>query len=364
MSSDNTAPVCDAGVQQQRVFRVCGRHFFLTYPRCPVDRDYALSSFCAWFSDKLCGVTVAVEQHRDGTPHLHCALSFTNRFDVKNARVFDFDFGGSSWHPNIQQCRDLKAVLRYVVKYGDYVSEGSHFGVDVAQNSSRLSEVAKRALQGDSLLTICNDNPGMFLLHKRKFEELVTWHSEQSALAAIQEKALSIPSRLLLISADALSVLNEAEKEILTWLRVNITAQARPFKSKQLYLYGPPNSGKTSFLRVLMTVLPTYVMPTEDFYDLFDQTRHQLVILDEFRAQKTIQFLNQWSDGQMMPIRKKGSQSLKTKNLPLIICSNFSIREAYSKSDDAHLEALQTRFLSIRCDNLFNLVKALESAFE
>lgn len=344
-------------------FRVCGRHFFLTYPRCPIDRQYAISAFCAWFSDKLCGVTVAVEKHGDGTPHLHCALSFTQRFDVKNARVFDFDFGGLVYHPNIQTARDLPAVLRYVTKYGDFTSEGSHFGVDPSKNPSRLNEIAKRALSGSSLLTICDENPGMFLLHKKKFEELVTWHAEQTLLASLQEKALSIPSRLMLISAELLSSLSEPEKEILTWLRVNIIAGPRVFKSKQLYLYGPPNSGKTSFLRVLMTVLPTYVMPMEDFYDLFDQSRHSLVILDEFRAQKTIQFLNQWSDGQVMSVRKKGSQSLKTKNLPLIICSNFSIREAYSKSDDAHLEALQTRFLSVRCDNCFNLVKCLEQAF-
>jgi len=359
----SVAPPDAVGAGRRRgEFRVCGKHFFITYPRCPVAADYATSWFLSNYPEAI-GLTVAREEHADGSPHLHVAVSFGTRKDVRNAQYFDFDFDGLSFHPNIQLARDLQSVLRYVTKYGDFTSEGCHVGVDVAQKVSRLAEIAKAAISGQSLLSLCNDAPGVFLLHKRKIEELVIWHQTQSALAALQATSLLIPSRLVSSSLEQISSLNASEREVLSWLGENIILGPRPFKQRQLYLYGPPNSGKTSLLALLMTVLPTYVMPMEDFYDLFDESMHKLVIMDEFRAQKTIQFLNQWADGQIMCVRKKGSQAIKSKNLPMVICSNFSIREAYSKTDDAHLEALLSRFICVRVEKLFSLIDLLKVQF-
>lgn len=69
----------------------------------------------------------------------------------------------------------------------------------------------------------------------------------------------------------------------------------------------------------------------EDFYDFYDDDQYDLIVLDEFKGQKTIQHMNRWLDGQKMTIRKKGSQGLKTKNLPIIIISNYSPQEVYHK---------------------------------
>lgn len=352
----------DAIAAERGGFRLQGRHLFLTYPRCPVERDYAFNWLCALETDAyLDGITVARELHSDGTPHLHACLSYSARRNIVNARHFDLEIGRYVWHPNIVVARSETAVRHYVEKHGDFISDGSHLKPLAAAKQPKLAAIAQSAVSGGSLLDLFKEYPGQFLLHKRKIEELITWYSHQASLMEVFAKHALLGPALASATVDQLAGLNEGEREVLTWLGTNLgEGTVRPFKAKQLYLYGPPNSGKTSLLRIVMMFVPTYIMPTEDFYDLYDEKVHRLVVLDEFRAQKTIQFLNQWSDGQMMSLRKKGSQCLKARNTGLIVCSNFSIREAYSKSDDAHLESILTRFSSIRVSGLWNLIKLLQ----
>lgn len=48
-----------------------------------------------------------------------------------------------------------------------------------------------------------------------------------------------------------------------------------------------------------------------------------------------------------MNLRIKGGQIMKTKNLPVIICSNHSIVDGYSKAKHVSVNALETRFEQI-----------------
>ncbi len=72
-------------------------------------------------------------------------------------------------------------------------------------------------------------------------------------------------------------------------------------------------------------------MPPEDFYDSYDEEFHQLVVFDEFRGQKKLCTLNRWLQGGDFTVARKGSQFVKTKNLPFIFLSNFSPQAAYPK---------------------------------
>ena len=83
----------------------------------------------------------------------------------------------------------------------------------------------------------------------------------------------------------------------------------------------------------------------EDFYDFYEDENYDLVVLDEFRGQKTIQFLNMWTQGGIMNVRKKGSQTMKTRNLPFIVLSNYPLDLVYK--DPSKIETLKTRFLEI-----------------
>lgn len=97
-------------------------------------------------------------------------------------------------------------------------------------------------------------------------------------------------------------------------------------------------------------------MPTEDFYDSFDEEAHELVVFDEFKGQKSLVFLNRWLQGDPFTIRVKGAQILKSKNLPFIFLSNFSPYDCY-KVHDASYDAFLTRLNVVHLDSPIEIEK-------
>lgn len=79
--------------------------------------------------------------------------------------------------------------------------------------------------------------------------------------------------------------------------------------------------------------LNTFSIPTDEDYNDFYSDDCDLAVLDEFRGQRTIQWLNQFLQGSMMTIKKKGTQTIKLKNVPTIILSNYPLEEVYTHAD-------------------------------
>jgi len=147
-----------------------------------------------------------------------------------------------------------------------------------------------------------------------------------------------------------------ATKRLSAWVNSNVFS-LRPLRHPQMYLHGPPRTGKTTFVQLLEKYLRIYHFPMdEDFYDFYDDELYDLIVLDEFRGQKTIQHLNRWLDGQKMTYRKKGSQGLKTKNLPIIIISNYSPQEVYHKvAEHGRLDSFLDRLEIIEVREMLEL---------
>jgi len=184
------------------------------------------------------------------------------------------------------------------------------------------------------------------MINKRKIEEYESWvRCEQSK----KQKVTWIPP--------SLDGLTDANLQIAKWICSNIR-QNRPFKAPQLYIHGPRNLGKTSLVEWLEKSLSVYHMPTtEEFYDHYSDD-YDLVVIDEFKGQKTIQFLNQFLQGSNMPIRKKGSQGMKSKNLPVVILSNYALSECYVKAaNDGRLNTLECRLEIVEIDSFIDFYK-------
>lgn len=57
-----------------------------------------------------------------------------------------------------------------------------------------------------------------------------------------------------------------------------------------------------------------------------------LIVLDEFLGQRSVTYMNELCEGGHMWMSQKGEQPvLKTKNIPVIVLSNHSLEEIYSK---------------------------------
>ncbi len=82
----------------------------------------------------------------------------------------------------------------------------------------------------------------------------------------------------------------------------------------------------------------------EDFDDEYENNTYDLIVIDEFKGQRKLTWINKFVEGAPMSLRKKGSQYLKTDNPPVVILSNYNLEQCYSKVKDWRLEPFRARF--------------------
>jgi len=337
------APPKEMKRSEKKGFRMAGKNFTITFPQCDVKKEVAVERIEQKFGSELKGYLVCEEAHKDGTPHLHVFLQFHNRKNFKTEKCFDF-IGGQ--HGNYQVTKSVKAWVEYCTKGPNYVAKGVDVEAIKKKKAQKNEEVALSIMAGESIAEINKKHPGYVMINKRKLEEYESWIKCESAK---KQKIDWIPPKL--------DGLTDANLQIATWICSNIR-QNRAFKAPQLYIWGARNLGKTSLVEWLEKYLSVYHMPTtEEFYDLYSDD-YDLVVIDEFKGQKTIQWMNQFLQGSPMPIRKKGSQSMKYKNLPVVILSNYRLSECYVKAaNDGRLSTLEARLEVVEVEKFIDFYK-------
>ena len=292
------------------------------------------------WKDDLKGYIVCEEQHKDGTPHLHVYLQFHDRIHTRQLDYFDFI---ADKHGNYQVAKSQRGSVDYVTKAGNYIVKGLDVEQIKKKKSSKSTDVAKMLMDGKSLSEINEVDPGYFMVNKRKLEDYEQWVSVEKHK---KSKDAWIPP--------CIYALTDANLQIAKWIVSNVRS-IRKFKAPQLFITGPKNLGKTSLIEWLSKSLSVYHIPqTEDFYDLYSDD-YDLVVFDEFKGQKTIQWMNLFLQGSPMNIRKKGSQYMKMKNLPVIILSNYTLGDCYPKArDDGRLDTLLARVDVVEVDSFID----------
>ncbi len=108
-------------------FRINAKNYFLTYPKCSLAKEEALSQLQNLETpvNKLF-IRVCRELHENGEPHLHVLIQFEGKFQCKNNRFFDLVSPSRSahFHPNIQGAKSSTDVKAYVEKDGDFIDFG------------------------------------------------------------------------------------------------------------------------------------------------------------------------------------------------------------------------------------------------
>lgn len=321
-------------------FRMAGKNFTITFPQCDVKKEVAVARIEQKYESELKGYLVCEEDHKDGTPHLHVFLSFLKKKNFKGEGCFDFIAGQ---HGNYQVTKSVRDWVTYCTKGPNYVAKGVDVESIKKKKSPKNEEVAQSIIAGKSLAEINHSNAGYVMINKRKIEEYESWIKCENSK---KQKLEWVPP-----STDGLT---DANLQIAKWICSNIRVD-RKFKAPQLYVHGPRNLGKTSLIEWLEKYLSVYHMPTtEEFYDQYSDD-FDLVVVDEFKGQKTIQWMNQFLQGSAMPIRKKGSQAMKYKNLPVVILSNYGLSECYPKAaNDGRLSTLECRLEVVEVDSFID----------
>lgn len=329
-SSPSTSP----SPAPSKKFRLASKKFFLTFPQCSVTKEQAQERLQNKFPEELEWFIIGEEKHQDGTPHLHLALCFHNQKSVTRPDYFDF-IGDK--HGNYQTMKSQQNCVKYVVKGGIYVQNGIDVASVLAKKASKSAFVAKQILDGKTIKEVAEEDPGFFMMNKRKIEEYEAFVK--------RHKNLNLQEWKKIPDADICDYDEISDMEISAWLNLNVK-EPREFRQPQLYIYGPPKLGKSTLISNLEKYLRVYHIPRdEDFYDGYDDDLYDLAVLDEAKSTKTMQWMNQWLDGQKFYLRQKGRQYLKTKNIPTIVLSNYSLEHNYKKLyEKGELEPLLTRF--------------------
>lgn len=313
----------------------------LTYPQCGITAETALNRAIALFAPKEPKLIVACsEKHADGTPHIHVVVQLGKKPNYTTSAFADPIGGKHGDYRPIKGRDGLLKSVKYLMKDGDFVFHGvpdlAAWIEDRKAKKGTLHQIAAMAKAGKTLRDIDAAFPSSVMLHQDKIRKYIEF---QKSVAQEAEKEEWKDPEIELGWSDA-------ARKVANWLRL-AAAGPLPYGQQHLFLHGPTGVGKTSLIMWLSRFFAVYHVPMgEAFYD-FLSSSHQILVLDEFKAQKTITWMNSLLGGSPMTLRKKGSQFLKTKNTPTIVLSNYTLRECYHQVTDAKFETISRRLLQV-----------------
>ena len=206
----------------------------------------------------------------------------------------------------------------------------------------RISDQIVSSLQSGASMDDLDDQfPSFLLLHHSQVQRYVDFRSLKSKRRAFQARSQT-PVCVRPASNSAMLCVSQ----ISAWINKNVR-QVRQHRQKQLWIQGPPGCGKTSLIMFLEKEfdLSVYWWPKDEkWMDAYSDGCYDLIVLDEFRAQKMITELNPILSGDPVPVSRRCTEPLvKRDNLPVIILSNFDPETCYHKCMPSQLAPLLDR---------------------
>jgi len=213
---------------EERRFRYNARKVFLTYPRCDLSMQDMLEGLASIRPyQQHC---ISQENHADGGRHLHVLLQYSTPINTTNERYFDVQ----GYHPNITKPRDVKDVLKYIKKDGNFLEDWPV--------KRGYAEILSEATDKENFMSLMRENqPKDFVLNQERIEYYADKYYERPP-SPYQQIFEPQPWRLPSQINDWVST--EFPKQgILLYYNLD-----RP---KSLWICGPSRSGKTAWARSL-----------------------------------------------------------------------------------------------------------------
>ncbi|ACP41023.1 replication associated protein Rep [Cotton leaf curl Gezira virus] len=317
-------------------FRINSKNYFLTYPKCSLTKEEALSqlqNLQTPTNKKF--IKICRELHENGEPHLHVLIQFEGKFNCKNQRFFDLVSPNRSahFHPNIQGAKSSSDVKSYIDKDGDTLEWGE-FQIDgrSARGGQQTANDAYAAAlnagsKAEALRVITGVSSKDFVLQ---------FHNLNSNLERIfQEPPAPYVSPFLSSSFD------QVPEELEEWAAENVVdAAARPSRPISIVIEGESRTGKTVWARSLgphnylcgHLDLSPKVFSNDAWYNVIDDVDpHYLKHFKEFMgAQKD------WQSNT-----KYREQSIKG-SCHIFLCNQvpiLHIKEYLDEEKNAHLKS-------------------------
>ncbi|ADO40861.1 replicase [Bhendi yellow vein India virus [India:Sonipat:EL12:2006]] len=228
-------------------FKINAKNYFLTYPKCSLTKEEALSQFLNLqtpVNKKF--IRICRELHEDGEPHLHVLIQFEGKFKCQNYRFFDLvsPTRSAHFHPNIQGAKSSSDVKSYIDKDGD-ILEWGEFQIDgrSARGGQQTANDAYAAAlnagsKSEALRVIKELAPKDFVLQ---------FHN----LNANLDRIFTHPPAPY-VSPFSSSSFDQVPEELEEWACENVVdAAARPLRPQSIVIEGDSRTGKTMWARSL-----------------------------------------------------------------------------------------------------------------
>lgn len=260
--------------------RIQAKGWFLTYPRCDLEKERVLP-----FLEEIGEIkdyVIAKEFHEDGTPHLHVFVSYVRKITLTPRK---FDLG--TIHGNYQVSKSWNAVKRYCKKGGDFIA---NFDTD-----SAMAKQGKRNLRlyTDNLKDLIAEG----LIHPSQLSRVIDGRKIYESMFKDKEEIIDIE------------------------------------KKRHFWWYGESNAGKSYKLRQLRKLDPSNWFQIPPNNDWKGYNNEKYLYFDEFKGQVTIQALNTICDGGSKMNTKGGTVVLR-QDVVVYILSNYQIDGCYTVNCD------------------------------
>lgn len=102
-----------------------------------------------------------------------------------------------------------------------------------------------------------------------------------------------------------------------------------------------------------------YLLPQDDWYDLYEDSDYDLAVIDEFHGNKKLQFLHEWCQGAPCSLKRRCTAPIiKRKHIPTIIISNYSLEDCYRnvyEKNPSYLDPLKRRLKIVEVTEMIKI---------
>lgn len=292
-------------------FKLDAKAFFLTYPKCDLSRDDVLDALRKKLvSNTIDNYCIAIEQHEDGTPHLHCLIVLDKKKSVRSANYFDIE----PFHGNYQSARNRVKIFDYITK-ADPTPLTNMCAESLKIKTATRELIGKRILAGEEPKDLIAEYPSILFGYKRLQDDIKAFKEDQ---VQYQPLPMFLPNQ---------------------WGFLLNTGSSAKKRHWWIWSAGP-NKGKTTWAKDMETRYGAHIKSC-DFTYWNITGREPLLILDDYNiAGLRFNAVNQLCDG-VFEARVFMGGVRRIRPQLVIILSNASIRDLYP----IKYELIEARFI-------------------